>query len=487
MEAIVVDVGSGRIRVGYAGQEKPSFSFPSILTLDSSDRLGLPPQPRKLATGFERRILREDPSIVDFFHPVTKGVVRDWDGLDKLLVYGFSELMCGSYARDQQQKELIALTEDKNTEGSETEKDAQKDQTEGAEGEKQKEPESEEGQTKMADDPEATLSPSGSTLEKGESSLSEKEDQNEIVTIQDVQDVDVELAYLDAVENQQRKMLFTESIANPRNNREYLAQLIFEGNFPCNAMAILPQPLLALYGSGRSTGIVVDSGEGQTSIVPFNDGNIIPEGIMHLPFSGSDLSQYLDKLISESPTATLTTEPIAEKHPLKDSVLHDLKRKHTYVAIDYKDAVTRKKYTTQQYNLANKLGTINLGLERIQCPEALFQPHELLGIDSLGIHDAIIQSINMCDQDRRKILFDNVILAGGNTMFTGFPERLRKELNIATPPVYEANIIATPERHFLTWYGGSILGSGAAFDTCYISKSDYDEFGPSIANKNKLV
>ena len=65
--------------------------------------------------------------------------------------------------------------------------------------------------------------------------------------------------------------------------------------------------------------------------------------------------------------------------------------------------------------------------ERLKCPELLFQPL-LANKDIEGIHKYTFDSIMKCDNDIKKDLFKNIVLAGGSTMFEGMRERMKKEI-----------------------------------------------------------
>ena len=71
----------------------------------------------------------------------------------------------------------------------------------------------------------------------------------------------------------------------------------------------------------------------------------------------------------------------------------------------------------QRANL-NVFQEINVDVEMVQCPEALFKP-SLMGIKSKGVHKAVFDSLMKCDEDKRNKLFGNIILSGGSTMFPG--------------------------------------------------------------------
>lgn len=88
-----------------------------------------------------------------------------------------------------------------------------------------------------------------------------------------------------------------------------------------------------------------------------------------------------------------------------------------------------------------------------------------------------------CDVDVRKDLYANIVMSGGTTMFAGVAERLNKEVVALAPSSMKIKVIAPPERKFSVWIGGSILSSLSTFQTMWITKSEYDESGPSIVHR----
>ena len=92
-------------------------------------------------------------------------------------------------------------------------------------------------------------------------------------------------------------------------------------------------------------------------------------------------------------------------------------------------------------------------------------------------------SIMNCDLDVRKDLYANVILSGGTTMFQGFGERLYTEMKKLCPEKMKVKVIATPDRKYMVWKGGSTLSTLSTFASMWITKADYEEFGETVVHR----
>merc|ERR1719210_2276556 len=215
-------------------------------------------------------------------------------------------------------------------------------------------------------------------------------------------------------------------------------------------MYVAIQAVLSLYASGRTTGIVMDSGDGVSHTVPIYEGYALPHAILRLDLAGRERTNYLMKILTERGYSFTTTA----------------------------DASTSLE---KSYELPDGQ-VITIGNERFRAPEALFQP-SFLGMESCGVHETTYNSIMKCDVDIRKDLYANTVMSGGTTMYPGIADRMQKEITALAPSTMKIKTIAPPERKYSVWIGGSILASLSTFQQMWITKQEYDECGPSIVHR----
>ena len=278
-------------------------------------------------------------------------------------------------------------------------------------------------------------------------------------------------------------MILTDIPSNSPENREKMVQRMFEKlNVP--GLYISMTSVLAIYDAGRTSGMAVDSGEVITNFVPVYEGFAFPNAISKSETGGKILTDYLILLLTDKKYNINTSA--------KRLKVNDIKEKYCRVSYDFENEIRE---AGEGGNLEEKVKLpdgeeLTLETERLKCPEALFRPNFLNLPESniKGLHDECCASIQQIDVEIRKDLYSNIILAGGNTMFEGLPERLTKEIQKLTPSAAsnKVKVIALPERKYATWIGASILSSLSNFQCMWITRAEYKETGESIVHKKCL-
>ena len=269
----------------------------------------------------------------------------------------------------------------------------------------------------------------------------------------------------------EHNVMLTEAPMNPKENREKMAQIMFE-TFNVPGLYIAIQAVLSLYSAGKFTGIVIDSGEDITQFVPIFDGYSLPQAVLRFDLAGRGLTEYMIKLLLEIGYKVSTYE--------KDNA-KAIKEKACYVALDFEEEL--RSVESFDYELPDGSYVV-VKDQRIRCPEALFRP-AMVGKEGNGIGQTCYDSIQKCDIDLRKDLYNCVVLSGGTSMLNGLPERLTKELKALAHGSMkeEVKVIASPERKYAVWIGGSILSSISDFEARWITKTEYEESGATIVHR----
>ncbi|KAF9163022.1 Arp2/3 complex subunit, actin nucleation center [Actinomortierella ambigua] len=381
-KTIVVDNGTGFVKVGYAGSNFPEYVFPSVVgrpILRAEEHIGNV-NVRDIMVGDEAAELR---SILQMSYPMQNGIVKNWTDMKHLWDYTFND--------------------------------------------------------KLKIDPRDT------------------------------------------------KIMLTEPPMNPKANREKMVETMLE-EYGFQGVYVAIQAVLTLYAQGLLTGVVVDSGDGVTHIVPVVDGYALPHITRRLDVAGRDVTQYLIKL--------LLLRGYAFNRTADFETVRQIKEKLCYTSYDLDQDQQLANETTvlvESYTLPDGR-VIKVGSERFEAPECMFQPH-LIDKEQGGVAELLFQCIQSAPVDTRSDLYKHIVLSGGSTMYPGLPSRLEKEVkqlyltevlqgDVQRFRNFKIRIEDPPRRKHMVFLGGAVLADIMKDkESFWITKQEWEEQGVRALEK----
>lgn len=289
------------------------------------------------------------------------------------------------------------------------------------------------------------------------------------------------------IDPKNHRILLTEPPMNPKSNQVKMLENMFE-TYQFQGAKVSIQAMLVLYAQGLLTGVVVDSGDGVSHIVPVWQGVCPPALIKRLNIAGRHITTHLIKLMQIRGYAFNRTADF--------ETVRQIKEKLCYVGYDLavenklalETTVLVKKYTLPDTT------EIKLGRERYLAPELLFDP-SLDGVEADGVHEMLFNMIQEADVDLRQDFYKHIVLSGGSTMYPGLPSRLEKEMkemylerilagNQKALAKFRLRIEDPPRRKHMVFLGGSVLADIMKDrDEFWISRQEWEEEGERVLNK----
>lgn len=312
-------------------------------------------------------------------------------------------------------------------------------------------------------------------------------------------------------EPEDHHFLLTEPPLNTPENREYTAEIMFE-SFNVPGLYIAVQAVLALAASWTSrqmnertlTGVVIDSGDGVTHVIPVADGYVIGSCIKHIPISGRDITYFIQNLLKERESGIPPEQSLDTAKSIKERfcyVCPDIVKEFT--KYDKEPGKWLKKYDGIN-SITKELFSVDVGYERFMGPEVFFHPEFSNPDYTESLSVLVDEVIQNCPIDVRRNLYKNVVLSGGSTMFKDFDKRLKIEIKRSVderlrlsaelsnnrlklkPTPMEVKVVAHQMQRYAVWFGGSLLASTPEFYEKSHTKAEYYERGPSICRHNAV-
>lgn len=262
---------------------------------------------------------------------------------------------------------------------------------------------------------------------------------------------------------------------NPKFEKEKRAELLFE-KFKVNGYFSEIQAISSLYAVGKTTGLVLDIGEGGYHCIPIYEQHTSKRSRKRVFHGGKILTEELLKMLKD-------------KYTIDKETCQEVKENLCYVAQNYKEeqALFDKypKDFEKTFELPDK-NVIKISNESFKCGEILFDP-STIGSEQKSIQASLYQSIEDFDIFARKSMYSNILLSG-RSIFKGLQKRLENEM-IELAPKSLSKQISVQEiknRNESSWKGLTILSSLLKDHQSAVSKKEYEELGPTIINRKFL-
>lgn len=244
--------------------------------------------------------------------------------------------------------------------------------------------------------------------------------------------------------------------------------------------------LLSLYGTGRTSGMVLNMGQGISYAVPIIEGCVQLQSISRFDISGIDITKQLFKLSLAKADVVANFGDNFPDYPLFD-MIDNIKCRYCF----YRDfAKSPEINESPSYTLPDE-NNISLTDELFEAPEIIFNPH-LNNKNCLDLPRTILRAIQLCEPEYRNELYSRIILAGGTSRLRGLVEKLKVQLqNLSLPSV--KTIISTAQTkddgrgnfgsEYTDWVGGSIVATLSTFQQMWVTRDEYNEAGPTVIHR----
>ncbi|KAE8350699.1 actin family [Aspergillus coremiiformis] len=271
--------------------------------------------------------------------------------------------------------------------------------------------------------------------------------------------------------------------------------------------------------SPRECVLVVDSGYSHTTVTPLYKGQPLQRAIRRLDLGGKHLTNYLKEMVSvrqynmvdEAYIINEVKEAVCYvsddfagdmERTLKDNRKRGQRDPGEGVTVDYvlPDPNAGKKGFMRPHdpllNAKKRKSALSgataetlsedvlvLSNERFTVPEILFTPSDI-GMKQAGITDMILQSLSVLPTGLHPTFLANVLVVGGNSLITGFMERLERELREVASAECVVRVRRPRDPVRFTWLGATRLAANKEeMKKVAITRHEYQEHGSAWAGR----
>ncbi|KAL7642925.1 UNVERIFIED_CONTAM: hypothetical protein RMT77_006214 [Armadillidium vulgare] len=298
-------------------------------------------------------------------------------------------------------------------------------------------------------------------------------------------------------------VVFTEPLLNFTSIQESTSEVFFE-EYEVDALLRINATDLSVHKYHRDRPkelccLLVDSGYSFTHIIPYIQGKKEKTALCRIDIGGKILTNHLKEIISYRQLNVMD----------ETYVINQVKEDSCFVSLDFMAdmKITREKnedntilrdyvlpdFTTIKRGYVrsreesngkapNGEQLIRLNNERFSIPELLFNPSDV-GIQEMGISEAIVYCIEKCPEETRPHLYKNILLTGGNCNIPGFRDRVFKDVRSMAHSDYTVNVTLAKNPSTYAWNGGAALSRSSQFPEMLVTRQEWEENGYYICEK----
>jgi len=248
------------------------------------------------------------------------------------------------------------------------------------------------------------------------------------------------------------------------------------------------------------TGVVIDSGDGVTHVIPVAEGYVIGSCIKHIPIAGRSITSFIQHLLREREVGIPPEQSLETAKAIKERYCYMCPNiAKEFNKFDAEPNKYIKEYTGVNA-ITKKPFSVDVGYERFLGPEIFFHPEFANPDFTIPISETVDSVVQNCPIDVRRGLYKNIVLSGGSTMFKDLGKRLERDIRRSvdarlrvtealtgqTPKPIDVQVISHQMQRYAVWFGGSMLASTPEFYQVCHTKAQYDEFGPGICRHNPV-
>lgn len=270
----------------------------------------------------------------------------------------------------------------------------------------------------------------------------------------------------------EHQILISEPLHNQESNREKISEFLFE-KIGVQGLIFGSQPLLSLFSTSYTTGVILESGDAITQSCVSYEGYLIPSSCFRYDYGGRDVTNAL-KILLDKNNYNLNCNSFTDM-----KIFKNIKEKQCYLKINQEEGKYDDFNSVESEFILPDGNRCLLKDEKIIAPEILFN-NRLNCSEYPPFHEILFNSISKADINIKNKLYSTVILSGGNTLFRGMEEKTRNSLKQLAPKHMEIKIRMNRNPQLSCWNGGNVVSSLNTFKKMIVTQNDWKEHGKKI-------